>query len=575
MADLTLDDLMRRSMAGEYVGQDQYEAALKALAGAGAAPDPASDPALAKMLEAKGSVKASALADLSGLGEKVSGAVNDATLKALYESGASPAEEAYSKTLDAPPPKEAAVPGDPATTLPEAVSAAQADPSALKLHAVDTAENLSEDPLARGTSQESASAYERALQEQRRAARAKEYQDFIKNREEPGLGPLVGRRESQFYEQEGKEYGGNKWLAALSDAGTAAYDKRSAAWQARRDKAREEDTAEAKENRLISNAMVGLIARTNPAIPLEEIANMREGDPLVKLMGQGGLGQDYKLTHDLITLRGKEDATKSAEERTRTQAGATVQAAKIAADARVAAAKKGGGGGGTGIDAMPTYVSMQVSTPQAQITTDTVSQFLAGTLPPEELAKIPEEKREEMRRFSTAWKAASREDRGKFMTQAQAREGKTADDLGAGVTRKANDPIVRDKVRTPILAMGKTLQLARKAWEEMSGPSKAALAAFDGRSEFGNFINKLVGSEKDAANNGRLRRLLAAYRKMQTGLASTDAEARELTGSAGFGSSNYDWLNSPASIQQFLDDSDAELKVRIRSANKSFPGIWK
>jgi hypothetical protein len=129
-------------------------------------------------------------------------------------------------------------------------------------------------------------------------------------------------------------------------------------------------------------------------------------------------------------------------------------------------------------------------------------------------------------------------------------------------------------VRAPLMAFNSELKMAEQGWASLSGPAKEALAKFNGREDLGILLQRLVTSEKDAGNADRLKRLLSSYKKMKTGLASTDAEAKALAGEAGFAAGNYDWLNSPASIDQFLKDARTELRARAKSASMSFPGIW-
>jgi hypothetical protein len=73
----------------------------------------------------------------------------------------------------------------------------------------------------------------------------------------------------------------------------------------------------------------------------------------------------------------------------------------------------------------------------------------------------------------------------------------------------------------------------------------------------------------------RLDRLVQAFQRLQSGLSSTDQEYSRIAGTAGFADRDYDFLNSPETMDQFLKDARSELRTRVRSVKLSYPDLFK
>ncbi len=592
MADLTLEDLMKRATAGQVAGAGadpgQYDDVLKLLADSGVTPDPTEDAALKGMLEDQGSAEAAVLADAveeagsQPLADRTRSMLKDSALRKLYESGERPAARAVAETMeDLPPPAPVVAPprdaGTPAPdapaaleTTPEVVAKAQANPEHMPFG--ELAVGQPPDPTRPAASPYTgvdAAKDEQLNQEARRAAHAERVNKFIAEHPEAVL-ENKGELEKKFREEYGEEYGGNKWLAALTPEGTALYEQRRGKWNEGREKARAADLETAKQNKKISNAMIGLIARTNPSIPIEAIANLTEGDPLIKLMGQGGLGQDEKLRLKLLDLVGTGIKTTSSERNELAGDQARVEAAQIAANAK----KGGGGGGGPGAPVTRAGVMAQDMTAQnVPMTVTEAEQAFEGKL---DLSKYTPDQRAQIERQVNMLKYMSGKEFGDYRKRVAGREPQFQSGEETAISRQERNVKDTYKARNEVIAQRQAVTEALDGWETLTPAARTLIVQY-GDDEQGLLdalkASGLTGTQQAAMR--RIQRLINRDIKTFSGSAVTGNEWVRMAKDMGLTSGKYNPYRSPDVLGDFLKTAYRTYKLQRASAEASWPDLWK
>lgn len=443
-------------------------------------------------------------------------------------------------------------PEDAAATVPQAIKGVQGDLSADSLTKLATAQPAPGAPVTSGGLKERSPAEEEQRnQEARRALQAKGDREFLSGRADPGEAPIVGPLEKAFHEKYGEEYGGSKWAAAFSDEGTALYESRSKRWEDQRNAARAADQENFAKNRKISNAMAGLIMRTNPALRREDVVNLREGDPLVELMGQGGLGQDEKLRLELIRLKGTEIKTDSSEGTKALELATRMDIADKDRDAKAALAKKGGGGGGGARDRemREAVLARQLKDKGLPSTLELAKSLLDGTA---DLSQYNADVQNEMKLSAREIAKMSGKAFEGYQRTSTGRSPQLKAQLDTALERWRQNPEKKAKIKANLSDMQYDIQRARTAYDTLSPVAKTALAKIGGQSWLSGGISKLLTTERDQTARAELQTLLNALLKMRSGAAVTESEGARIYQEAGFPVGNFDALNSPETVKRFL-----------------------
>ena len=468
------------------------------------------------------------------------------------------------------PPAAAPAPA-PAPTVPEAIAAAQANASDLKVPALATAQPAADDSAVSGPFVKRSWAEELLRkQDEQDAARKAEIMRALQGRKEPGADPIIGPNEQRFTQERGSEFTGNRFLAALSRQGVESYNRNRDTWMQQREAARAADREHQRLNRPISNAMVGLIARTNPDIPVDSIANLREGDPLVKLLGQGGMGHDLKRQALYANLIQKEAADDSSERRGLTSAGASVQSAAINAAAR----KKGGGGGGGGgghLAAQQLAIAFNnLTDARVPITEEEVQQALAGKL---DMTRFTPEQQAAIRKQVLAVTASGGKDLSANLRQVVNRQGGLGAQVAGSLFRQSMNAKEQNKLKNELDQTRTYVVEALSGWQKMSPQAKELIAKV-GSDGWVGALSQGGYSEADQQAAGKIYRLINQHIKDISGAAVTGPEWQRLAKEMGLSDSTVSPFKSPTVLGEWLKTAGRIFKQQRANAIQFYPNLY-
>lgn len=321
--------------------------------------------------------------------------------------------------------------------------------------------------------------------------------------------------------------------------------------------AREKDRAAAPLDR--GSAELMMMAGLTPKAASE----LTWGSPAVKLAqsGMGQLGARYRqmdLT-DAQKQAALESRTKDLETRLdaqsqRQQFGEGKKDERLdktlSSREKIAAEKHKGGGGGPGLSPEQKQGAIaSVFATQANVPRDKALAFLAGNkegLAPEEL--------ERLENFSGQWSLLNNKSKQDALKANMAREASNPDVVTRGVDAKKADPGTLFKLKQEIDEKGTDIAAARRAWKSMSDGAKKALAKYGGGGgALGKILQQINMSEADRAYASEVQNMANMLIKAQSGAAVSEGEWGRLAKRMGFAEGDVDIMNSPATIQGWLD----------------------
>jgi hypothetical protein len=311
-----------------------------------------------------------------------------------------------------------------------------------------------------------------------------------------------------------------------------------------------------------SVAELGVMAGISP----EAAKGMSQDSQGLKLLqsGMGQLGARYRQQDLTTEQKAAERELKPELEESRQANRLEMEAAKQANRLALKAAPKpggaGGGGGGGGMtpeerqSALAGVFAAQTNVPKA-----TVAAYLAGNREGMDPAVI-----ERLQNAEGNWKLMDNKHRQTALTAAFGREGSNVDTVWRANESKKNDPKALLALKNEIDEKASDIRAARNAWAKMSPEAKQAMARYGGaQGSLSKMIKDMSMSEQDRMYASEIQNLANALIKAQSGAAVSEGEWGRLASRMGFAEGQFDVMNSPATIQNWLDRM-TEAAIRMK-----------
>lgn len=220
----------------------------------------------------------------------------------------------------------------------------------------------------------------------------------------------------------------------------------------------------------------------------------------------------------------------------------------------------GGGGGGGGMtpeerqSALAGVFAAQTNIPKAQ-----VAAYLAGNREGMDPAII-----ERLQNAEGNWKLMDNKHRQTALTAAFGREGSNVDTVWRANESKKSDPKALLALKNEIDDKVSDLKAARAAWAKMSPEARQAMAKYGGaQGTLSKMIKDMSMSEQDRMYASEIQNLANALIKAQSGAAVSEGEWGRLASRMGFAEGQFDVMNSPATIDNWLKRmSDAAVRLK-------------
>ncbi len=220
----------------------------------------------------------------------------------------------------------------------------------------------------------------------------------------------------------------------------------------------------------------------------------------------------------------------------------------------------GGGGGGAGMtpeerqSALAGVFAAQTNIPKAQ-----VAAYLAGNRDGLDPTVI-----ERLQNAEGNWKLMDNKHRQTALTAAIGREGAKVDTVGRANEAKQSGPGALLALENEIDEKVGDLKAARAAWANMSPEAKQAMAKYGGsQGTLSKMIKDMSMSEQDRMYASEIQNLANALIKAQSGAAVSEGEWGRLASRMGFAEGQFDVMNSPATIDNWLKRM-SEAAVRLK-----------
>lgn len=231
----------------------------------------------------------------------------------------------------------------------------------------------------------------------------------------------------------------------------------------------------------------------------------------------------------------------------------------------------GGGGGGGGMtpeerqSALAGVFAAQTNIPKAQ-----VASYLAGNREGMDPSVI-----ERLQNAEGNWKLMDNKHRQTALTAAFGREGTNVDTVWRANESKKSDPKALLALKNEIDDKVDDLKAARAAWAKMSPEAKQAMAKYGGaQGTLSKMIKDMSMSEQDRMYASEIQNLANALIKAQSGAAVSEGEWGRLASRMGFAEGQFDVMNSPATIDNWLKRmSDAAVRLKQNAVSVYGDGL--
>jgi hypothetical protein len=305
----------------------------------------------------------------------------------------------------------------------------------------------------------------------------------------------------------------------------------------------------------------------------EAAAEVTQGSPSLTLAksGMGQLGARYasmdqqaaqKEAALAAKLKMLEDSQQHQRDLETQRQGGRIELKKTIPGKAPGSGGAGGGGGGGMTPEQRQAALAGVFATQANVPRDQALAFLAGNK-----EGIAPDALERLENFRGQFQLLGHKQQGDVIKANIGREASNPDTVWRANEAKKSDPKALLALKNEIDEKAADIRAARTAWANMSQDAKNAIAKYGGS---GSSVSKLIRdmsmSDQDRAYAAELQNLANALIKAQSGAAVSEGEWGRLATRMGFAQSDFDVMNSPATLDNWLKRMTAGVVQLKRNA---------